>query len=72
METGDVLFFDGHLFHKSGSNSTEDEIRFSLVGMWNNINESSFRGPKPNFLQRTSLTAKEYWQKNNVEQKWGY
>ena len=33
IKVGDMLFFDGHLFHRSGNNLTKDDIRFSLVGM---------------------------------------
>ena len=49
MKIGDVLFFDGKLAHRSGHNITNDEIRFSLVGMWHDIWSKNFRGPKPNF-----------------------
>ena len=72
MEIGDVLFFDGRLFHKSGSNVTSDEIRFSLVGMWHDIWSSSFRGPRPDFQHRTHFDQKEYWEKSNQILKWGY
>jgi hypothetical protein len=72
MKVGDLLFFDGHLFHQSGSNSTKDEIRFALVGMWNDTNHPAFKAPKPNFIQRTEVTAREYWEKSNRENAWGY
>tara|TARA_B110001469_G_C9455206_1_gene229721 strand:- start:225 stop:686 length:462 start_codon:yes stop_codon:yes gene_type:complete len=60
MKVGDVLFFDGHLAHKSGQNSTKDEVRFSLVGMWNDTSYRGFNAPKPNFISRT-ISAKEYF-----------
>ncbi len=72
MKVGDVLFFDGKLSHKSGSNTTEDEIRFSLVGMWHDIKTKNFRGPMPNFLHRTEFDQKSYWEKCNQENNWGY
>jgi hypothetical protein len=72
MKIGDVLFFDGRLFHKSGHNSTKDEIRFSLVGMWNDVNHEGFRGPKPSFNQRTEDNRREYWERLNKENNWGY
>tara|TARA_B100000287_G_scaffold293686_1_gene277005 strand:- start:263 stop:1111 length:849 start_codon:yes stop_codon:yes gene_type:complete len=72
MNVGDVLFFDGKLAHKSGHNSTADEIRFSLVGMWHNIWEKHFRGPKPNFDFRSPYTPKEYWSKCNEDLDWGF
>lgn len=72
MEIGDVLFFDGKLFHKSGSNITIDEIRFSLVGMWHDIWSKNFRGPRPNFNHRTNFDQKGYWDQCNEDFGWGY
>jgi len=72
MSVGDVLFFDGKLSHRSGSNSTKDEIRFSLVGMWHDITTKNFRGPMPAFNHRTEFDQKSYWEKCNLEQGWGY
>tara|TARA_B100000035_G_C21034556_1_gene570165 strand:+ start:3335 stop:4186 length:852 start_codon:yes stop_codon:yes gene_type:complete len=63
MRIGEVLFFDGHLAHKSGYNSTSDEVRFSLVGMWHNIGTKGFRAPKPNFELR-SISPKEYFSRH--------
>jgi len=60
MKVGDILFFDGHLAHKSGNNSTKDEVRFSLVGMWNDTSYVGFNAFKPNFMPRT-ISAKEYF-----------
>ena len=60
MTKGEVLFFDPHMFHRSGHNSTKDEIRFSLVGMWNDTTNIKFRAPKPEFKSRT-ISAKEYF-----------
>ena len=64
MNVGDVLFFDSHLFHKSGKNSTKDEVRFSLVGTWNDISYKKFRAPIPEFKSRT-LSPKEYFESLN-------
>jgi hypothetical protein len=72
MEAQDVLFFDGKLAHKSGHNITKDEIRFSLVGMWHDISNSKFRGPKPNFAQRTHFDNKKYWEDCNKKFNWGF
>ena len=60
MTKGEILFFDPHMFHRSGNNSTKDEIRFSLVGMWNDTTHTTFRAPKPEFKSRT-ISAKEYF-----------
>ena len=62
MTLGDVMFFDPHLFHRSGHNTTEDQIRFSLVGMWNDSTHEKFRAPKPNFQSRT-ISAKTNYEK---------
>ena len=72
MNAGDVLFFDGKLCHRSGSNITDDEIRFSLVGMWHDIWTKNFRGPQPRFDHRTDYDQKEYWDKINKSENWGY
>ena len=60
MKKGDVLFFNGFLVHSSGNNITSDEIRYSLVGMWNDTSTLDFRAPIPNFTSRTE-SAKEYF-----------
>jgi len=72
MEVGDVLFFDGKLVHKSGTNITNDEIRFSLVGMWHDIWTSNFRGPRPDFNHRTDYNQKEHWRYCNDKYNWKY
>ena len=68
MKKGDVLFFDGFLAHSSGNNTTKDQIRYSLVGMWNDTTTKDFRAPIPNFLSRTE-TAKEYFLKKFGESR---
>ena len=72
MSLGDMLFFDGKLAHRSGSNITKDEIRFSLAGMWHDIKTKNFRGPKPIFEQRTKFDQHGYWSKLNNDLSWGY
>ena len=62
MKIGDLMFFDPHLFHRSGNNTTKDQIRFSLVGMWNDTTSKKFRAPQPKFKSRT-ITAKENFEK---------
>ena len=61
MNLGDILFFDPHLFHRSGTNVSQ-EVRFSLVGMWNDCTHEKFKAPLPNFIPRT-ITEKEYFKK---------
>ena len=60
MHKNQILFFDPHMFHRSGHNSTNDEIRFSLVGMWNDTTYHKFRAPSPKFQSRT-ISAKKYF-----------
>jgi len=60
MKKGEILFFDPHMFHRSGHNSTKDEVRFSLVGMWNDTTHLKFKAPQPEFKSRT-FSAKEYF-----------
>jgi hypothetical protein len=62
MNLGDLLIFDSHLIHKSGHNSTKDEIRFSLVGTWNDVSCHDFRAPLPSFQNR-SISYEEYFKK---------
>ena len=60
MKKGEILFFDPHMFHRSGHNSTKDEVRFSLVGMWNDTTFLKFKSPRPEFKSRT-FSAKDYF-----------
>ena len=60
MKKGEILFFDPHMFHRSGHNSTKDEVRFSLVGMWNDTTCHKFKAPRPEFKSRT-FSAKDYF-----------
>jgi len=59
MELGDVIYFDPHLIHRSGYNSSK-EVRYSQVGMWNDCSYKSFRAPKPDFISRTIGLRENY------------
>jgi hypothetical protein len=61
MKKGDVLFFDPHLFHRSGNNITVNDIRYSLVGMWNDTTHKDFIVAKPEFKSRT-ISSKKYFE----------
>ena len=61
MQVGDLLLFDGRLFHRSGQN-TSTRTRYSLVGMYHDTEHPGFRGPKPGFDYR-GLTPREAWVK---------
>jgi hypothetical protein len=62
MKLGDFLLFDPYFIHRSGYNSTEDEIRFSLVIMWNDCSYKGWKTPKPDFTQRT-ISCRENFDK---------
>ena len=59
MTLGDVMFFDPHLIHRSGYNSS-NEIRYSQVGMWNDCSHKGFRTPKPAFVSRSDSPKENY------------
>ena len=59
MKIGDIMFFDPHLVHRSGYNSS-DEIRYSQVGLWNDCSHKGFRTPKPVFKSRTFSPRENY------------
>ncbi|MEC8996775.1 MAG: phytanoyl-CoA dioxygenase family protein [Pseudomonadota bacterium] len=59
MEIGDVMFFDPHLIHRSGYNSSK-EIRYSQVGMWSDCSHKGFRTPKPEFISRSDSPKDNY------------
>ena len=61
MEVGDILIFTGKTFHRSGNN-TSDEVRYSLVGMYHDIDNLDFIAPKPEFTYR-SITPRIYYEK---------
>ena len=47
LPVGSMLFFDGHLIHRSGKNRSQSN-RYALVGIYTAIDET-FRTPKPAF-----------------------
>jgi hypothetical protein len=63
MKLGDFLFFNPYLIHRSGDNLTKDEIRFSLVTIWNDCSHNGWRPPLPDFKTRT-FTSKENFEKH--------
>lgn len=62
MQVGDLMLFDGRLFHRSGKN-TSQRNRYSLVGMYHDTDHPGFRGPKP-IIQYRGLTPREAWMRN--------
>ena len=51
MKLGQMMFFDGHLFHRSGRN-TSKETRYSLVGIYHDVDAPGFRVPSLTFNYR--------------------
>lgn len=51
MTLGQMLFFDGHLFHRSGKNTSSDN-RYSLVGMYHDVDAKGFVAPMPSLKYR--------------------
>lgn len=65
MRVGDLLLFDGRLFHRSGKN-TSTRTRYSLVGMYHDAAHRGFRGPKPVFSYRGATPREYYLEHQNV------
>lgn len=59
MEIGEILFFSGFLAHRSGNN-TSNQVRYSLVGMYHDVNHKDFFTPKIQFSYRKG-SPKEYF-----------
>jgi len=59
MKLGQMLFFDGRLFHRSGKN-TSGQTRYSLVGMYHDVHAPGFRAPVPRFDWRGDSPRKAY------------
>jgi hypothetical protein len=51
MDVGDLLIFTGQTVHRSGSN-TSPKVRYSLVGMYHDIDYPGFVAPKPGVEMR--------------------
>jgi len=64
MQVGDLLLFDGRLFHRSGKN-TSPRTRYSMVGMYHDTAHAGFRGPKP-LLEYRGLTPREAWTRQGM------
>ena len=60
MTVGQILVFTGKTVHRSGSN-TSDQVRYSLVGMYHDIQWNDFLAPKPDFTFRR-IQAQQYYQ----------
>ncbi len=59
LKLGQAIFFSGRLLHKSGKN-TSNAPRYSIVGLYHNINDKKFIPPKASFSYRGE-TPKEYF-----------
>tara|TARA_R110001583_G_scaffold194636_2_gene366044 strand:+ start:2886 stop:3701 length:816 start_codon:yes stop_codon:yes gene_type:complete len=59
MNLGQVVFFSGKTFHKSGTNSSKDH-RFSMISIWHDIANPDFSAPKIDFSYRKE-TPKQFF-----------
>jgi phytanoyl-CoA hydroxylase len=59
MNVGELLFFSGYLAHRSGNNTSE-QVRYSLVGMYHDVQHEPFLSPKISFQHR-GLSPKQYY-----------
>lgn len=60
MQPGEVMFFDGHLAHRSGRNVSR-QVRYSLVGMYHDAAAPGFNAPRPRFEYR-GPTPRDYFE----------
>ena len=51
MKLGEILYFSGKLAHRSGHNGS-NQVRYSLVGMYHDVDSVAFSAPKINFSYR--------------------
>ena len=66
INPGDVLLFSGRLAHKSGRNLSK-KVRFSLVGMYHDVNSRHFKSAKIKFIFR-GKSPKKYFKE--YKEKW--
>ena len=59
MKLGQVVFFSGKTFHRSGNNASK-EHRFSMISMWHDIENVDFSTPRVEFNYRNQ-TPEEYY-----------
>lgn len=59
MKLGQMMFFDGRLFHRSGRN-TSTEPRYSMVGMYHDVDAPGFRVPRVQFAYRGQTPRQAY------------
>lgn len=65
MELGQALLFSGRTIHRSGSN-TSDKIRFSIIGMFHDVDHRDFRPAKVSF-DFHGMTPREFFEREFAE-----
>jgi phytanoyl-CoA hydroxylase len=68
MKLGQLLLFDPKLVHRSGEN-TSRLVRYSMVGMFNDIDGPSFYPPHPEYKYK-GLTPAKYYAEVSKELGW--
>lgn len=75
LEEGDALFFSSFLYHRSGENRTENQIRWSCHFRYNDMNEKEFieRGyPHPYvYYPNPDLITPNYPTQENIDRAFG-
>jgi ectoine hydroxylase-related dioxygenase (phytanoyl-CoA dioxygenase family) len=66
-KVGDMIFFSGKLFHASGNNSSK-KIRYSMVGMYHDLQNKNFLPPYLPKWKHRLMTQKKYF--NLESKKW--
>jgi phytanoyl-CoA hydroxylase len=59
LKLGDLMIFSPNLFHRSGPNIS-NQVRYTNIGMFHNIDYPTFRPPQPTFTYKYSSPAKYY------------
>ena len=61
VKVGDMIFFSGKLFHSSGNNTSE-QVRYSMVGMYHDLQNKNFLPPYLPKWKHRLMTPKKYFE----------
>ena len=59
LNLGDLMIFNPKLFHRSGSNIS-NHVRYTNIGMFHDVEYSTFRPPQPSFVYKESSPEAYY------------
>ncbi len=66
LPLGAIVYFDSRLIHRSGVNAS-GRTRYSLVGMYHDVNTATFRTPRVHYEYRGQTPQQFYQEHFNVE-----